>query len=78
LKKVLKQYILIKNFPNIKIYLLRIEKTIIIILLSYLLKINFFVFENEALNDLINSHMVKIELFTLDYKDKLSETKLKH
>jgi len=34
--------------------------------------------KNEALNDLINSHMDEIESSTTDYEDKLSETKLKH
>jgi hypothetical protein len=34
--------------------------------------------KNEALNDLINSHMDEIESSAPDFEDKISETKLKH
>ena len=34
--------------------------------------------KNEALNDLINSHMDEIESSTSDLEEKISETKLKH
>jgi len=34
--------------------------------------------KNEALNDLINSHMNEIESSVIDYSEKISENKLKH